>query len=139
MKNLLSLIVISLILAGCASQQLQKEWQARGYTESDKALIMPHFDQYTRQLAAAKTASGNVFMAASQNSGVEQNLQNVFCNCVKKLGDKCRKPSAEVGETDKQLWAKSNGAEMALKAQHNGNLVASVGDAGTVDPDQCSK
>jgi hypothetical protein len=67
MKKLLLLATLS--LSGCASQKLQKEWQARGYTEADKALIMPHFDTYTRQLAAAQSTP---FMAASQNSQVEQ-------------------------------------------------------------------
>lgn len=133
MKKLFLLATLS--LAGCASQRLQKDWQARGYTDADKALIMPHFDGYNRQLAASKS---NPFMAASQNAQVEQSLRTTFCNCVKKLGDGCRKPSAALNDSEKALWAKSNAAEMALKAQHNGDLVASMGDLGTVDPDQCA-
>jgi len=77
-------------------------------------------------------------MVNTQNSQVEQQLRNVFCNCVKKLGDKCREKPDSLNEQEKQLWAKSNAAEMALKAQHGGDLVATMGNLGAVDPDQCN-
>jgi hypothetical protein len=134
----ISTLLLTLSLVACASQKLQKEWDTRGYTESDKALIMPYFNQYNSQLAAAKTNTTNPFMAASDNGQVEASLRTTFCNCVKKIGDACRKPGATVSKADLQLWAKSNAAEMALKAQHNLNIVAAAGGLGSVDPDQCA-
>ncbi len=52
---------------------------------------------------------------STEKVGAENRVRNIFCNCIKKLGQKCqKKPDGLTGE-DRVLWAKSNGAEWALR------------------------
>ena len=127
-------LVLTFTLSACASGSLQREWKARGYSDAEKALIKPHLDGYNRQLSGARSS---FFGMVTQHSNIEAQLQNIFCNCQKKLGPKCREKVDTVPEELRQLWAKSNAAEMALKMQHNLDPVAALAGTSSLDADAC--
>jgi len=131
----LNVLVLTLLTASCASGSLQREWKARGYSDTEKALIKPHLDNYNSQMSGARSS---FFGMVTQHSNIEEQLRNVFCNCHKKLGSKCREKVETVPEDLKQLWAKSNAAEMALKMQHNLDPVAAMAGTSSLDPDVCA-
>lgn len=130
-------LLLLLVITACASQ-LHKEWEARGYSKEDQVLIKPQADIYLRQLAAAGSSMSK-FSATSQVNKVESQISTIFCNCYKKLSDGCRKTSASLQPKDKDLWAKSNGAEAALKAYYASTIEGAVGGLGKLDPDQCAQ
>lgn len=128
MRNLV--LFLTILLCSCAS--LKNDLKAKGYSDADIELIKPHFNLYNRQLITFQP-----FVGATINAATEQNLKTIFCNCYKKHGELCRKPSAELGDQDKTLWAKSNAAEMALKAQNAGDITRAMSSVGTLDSDAC--
>jgi len=130
----LNALLLTLTVSACASGSLQREWKARGYSDAEKALIKPHLDGYNRQLSGARSS---FFGMVTQHGNTEEQMRNVFCNCQKKLGPKCREKVETVPEDLKQLWAKSNAAEMALKMQHNLDPVAAMAGTNDLDADAC--
>ena len=117
------LILLALLTTSCATGM--KEYKAKGYTDEDMALMKPYVREYSSRIS-----SSIAFGGAFSNIKTEDTLKTVFCNCYKKHGDLCRKPSSELGDKDKTLWAKSNAAELALKSQL-------FGSGPTLDNDEC--
>ncbi len=126
------MMLVCLALSSCAGAALQKEWeQQRGYTPEEIALTEPYREEYKRILASATVYGGT----SVDDNAAQARVRTIFCACVKKLGSKCQqRPVTLVGD-ERVLWAKGNGAEMALRALASGSAFDSR--AGAVDTAEC--
>lgn len=125
-KKMKSVMLLSFIisLSSCVSSQLNKDYYARNYSTKDEELMTPSRKQFADLLVGGST---NLMFASLDNSeGKAQGaktIQQYYCNCMKKLGDKCLGNSKDIAEENKSLWAKGNSAEMALRAYGYEHLV----------------
>ncbi|MBY0471797.1 hypothetical protein K2X30_11575 [bacterium] len=111
MKNTRLLVLTVLLVSGCASMALEKEFKERGYSEKDRQTISEYKNQYNKQLLLLD--SGRTSETAKVEA--EKLVRKVWCNCYKKLNDRCRQKPDGLRGNDYTLWAKGNGAELALR------------------------
>jgi len=134
MKSILkSLVPLALLvsLAGCAGPQLKTEWkEKRGYKDSDIDAIMAQYKDYNSMKLRADQQSNALNSAPS----IEANnrLRNVFCSCVKKMGDSCR--TKEGANIDRTLWVKANAVDMTMVGM---SMNFETNSMSKIDPSEC--
>jgi hypothetical protein len=110
--NKLLLLAGLLSLTSCAGAQLQSDWkEKRGYSDADVQLIMDQYKEYNMMMSSAQVSS-NAFNSTPIVEA-KGRLKNVFCACVKKIGEKCRKKPESLTSDEKVLWVKANAVDMA--------------------------
>lgn len=129
-------ILVSVLSSGCSNLALKKEWQERGYTESEINTIEPYRKSYMNMLGSG--GAGSTFGSSLENGENQKRVRNIFCSCVKKLDTKCQKKPEGLTGSDLDLWAKANAAEMALRQYSSINKFGSFNTSvGAVDPAEC--
>lgn len=129
------LLSVLIVLVGCASTSVRSDWkQKRGYSDEHFKEFSSHSDTYMRMIARGGVA-GNAFNS-TEKVAAEGRVRNIFCACVKKLGDRCRQNPDGLAPADRELWAKSNGAEMALMGMARADNPFDS-NAGVVDTAEC--
>lgn len=104
-------------MTGCAGAQLKSEWkEKRGYSESDITAIDSQMSEYQRLLISASLAS-NAFNGGQPQHNARNQLKSIFCTCVKKMGDACRK--SDGSHVDHDLWVKANAIDEAIASREN--------------------
>jgi hypothetical protein len=107
--------LVTIAVSGCAGVALKKEWsEKRGYSESEISEVMDQMQPYRKRLIASDMASNRFNTAPRQAE--EATLKTVWCNCWKKLKDKCQQSSKGLSQEDRALWLKANAVEMAFAA-----------------------
>lgn len=132
-KNLLMLF-LTLSAAGCAGMAIEKEFTERGYSEKDREAISKYRSQYLKQMVDAGVY-GNRLSGADRVES-EKRVRKVWCNCFKKLGKRCQQKPAGLTGDDYELWAKGNGAEVALRTSNFDRAISESGK-GDLDEAQC--
>jgi hypothetical protein len=113
-KTLTRLLILStLTLSGCVNAQLKADYDARNFSERDKKELAEISATQTNELASAQSIGG-LYSTYNNTQKTESNLNKYFCNCYKKLGNKCLKNSEGVSEEDRSLWLKSVSAQFTL-------------------------
>ncbi|MBU6375012.1 MAG: hypothetical protein KGQ59_03375 [Bdellovibrionales bacterium] len=123
-KSLVAGISLLILLGACASEKLKKEWsEQRGYSQEDIASINKQATDggYLHRIISARQKS-NAYNTAPKEAE-EKNLKNIWCNCWKRLADRCRQKADGLNKQDKELWTKANAVELAFTmAEKNGAI-----------------
>lgn len=133
MKNLICVLILTISIVGCAQNKIKNEWSAKGYSKEDVKLIENYFGEYYDMSAAA--TSGTIMASSTSDK-----YRRIFCGCYAKLGEKCRENPTGLNAKDKDLWAKSNAAEMASAAHSGSNGIDGSpfsSSSGAIDPVEC--
>jgi hypothetical protein len=131
MKKLLMIAMMITGVVGCAGSQLKNEWKGqRGYADSDVDAIMDQYKEYNQMKIKADLAS-NHFNTAPQDAA-QSRLKNIFCSCVKKMGDSCR--TKDGASKDHALWIKANAVDMAMKGN---SMSFETNSMSVIDPAEC--
>lgn len=112
MKYLLLLLCVASF--GCVNAQVKKEYDARNYSAQDKVDMQKYAEQYNKLVT-----TGSTNLMTGVNSGRHngpETVQKFFCACYKKIGPSCAKNSEGVSESDREIWAKGNAANITLKS-----------------------
>lgn len=117
-RSILALVIASSI-TGCASlmkSNFAKGAETKGISAADVELVdrqsMTYYGDYQR--TASQKIGLNDQMLQTQVTAQMNKITNIFCTCVKKLGEKCQNNPDGLSASDKDLWVKGNGAAEAL-------------------------
>ncbi|RYZ86425.1 MAG: hypothetical protein EOP04_13915 [Proteobacteria bacterium] len=132
MIKLLTLFVATLSFTACASMQnmmksnFAKKAETLGIAATDVEAVdrqsQVYYGDYQR--TASQKVGLNDQMLQTQVNAQMTKITNIFCGCVKKLGDKCQANPAGMSGTDKDMWVKGNGAAEALSLIQKSNVDA---------------
>lgn len=105
--------------SGCASMMksnFAKKYEPMGVSAADIESVDRQSSIYygDYQRTASQKVGLNDQMLQTQVTAQMNKLTNIFCACVKKLGDKCQAPPTNLSSTEKDVWVKGNGAAEAL-------------------------
>ncbi len=129
----IAFIGIAFIVTGCAGAALKKEWTARGYSAEDTQLMADQSREYQKRLIEGQMSS-NAFNSAPRQVE-EARLRALWCNCWRRMKDKCRQKPDGLSAEDKALWSKANAVEMAFASQET---TIDVKPNTRLDGDECS-
>lgn len=113
-------------LVSCAGLAVDGLKSSRGYTDSDITEINKYIDEYKMWISSGNMQS-NQFNSTPREKALDR-VRSIYCSCVRKFGaEKCAKSGAKLTGEDRQIWAKGNAAEMAIKTSYvQGNTVDSA-------------
>lgn len=122
MRKNIFLLIGMILITGCATLQdlnkssFAKKAETLGIIEADVQAVDRQSNTYYHdyQRTASQQYGLNEQMLQTQINAQMNKLNNIFCACVKKLGDKCQANPAGMNNTDKDLWVKGNGAAEAI-------------------------
>ncbi len=122
MIRLFILSLIAVAFTGCASMQsmmkssFAKKAETMGVSAADIEAVDRQSSVYygDYQRTASQKVGVNDQMLQTQVNAQMTKLTNIFCACVKKLGDKCQTNPAGLSSSDKDAWVEGNGAAEAL-------------------------
>jgi len=96
-------------LGACAGQQIQNEWNSRGYSKPDQDAILTQWKVYLQEKLSAERSS-NVFNSSPKQE-FNARMTKIFCGCYKKIGEKCRQKPDGLSPEEKTLWIKANAVD----------------------------
>jgi hypothetical protein len=119
MIRFLFLTAIFISLSGCAGMlksSFAKKYEPLGVSTGDIESVdrqsTVYYGDYQR--TASQKFGVNDQMLQTQVTAQMTKITNIFCTCVKKLGDKCQSAPNGLTGSDKEIWIKGNGAAEAL-------------------------
>ncbi len=113
-------MICAILFSGCASMMksnFAKKAEAKGISQEDINLVdsqsVVFYGDYQR--ASAQGNRVNAQQLQTLVSAQMSKITNIYCTCVKKLGDKCQANGSGLAAVEKDMWVKGNGAAEALE------------------------
>ncbi len=143
MKLWISLMMVSAALFNsCSSmssdESYNKHLKKEGYSNEDAAKIKPYYMEYGK-LSVSADSHSSTYLLSGAKSSKDNKLKSIFCNCVKKLGNRCIGESKkEFTKDELKLWVKGNAIYLVSKATSKRSYQIVVGTSDSaLDPDEC--
>lgn len=119
MLKFLVIVTAIVLFSGCAGlmkSNFAKKYEPMGVAASDIEAVDRQSSVYygDYQRTASQKYGLNDQMLQTQVNAQMTKITNIFCTCVKKLGEKCQAAPNGLSSADKEIWVKGNGAAEAL-------------------------